>query len=609
MIVEPTPTNPRSPMRRALRLVGIVLPVVLFAGFLGAGLLGPKPEPVAPDASLSPVIADASLVPAVPDPSAAPAAVILPSGPGPGFPTVAAGLNVLSVPEAQTALATGQGHPLAVAGYLDGLRTADACPASAGDTRGLLSPLCERRVRLVVASAGATNPGAHLHVRMPPGVRLPAAFEDATPDAPMQVVIVGRGEVPGAPCWVAARGCGEQMTADLVAWADGGPFNPGPVFDAGLEVPPPAIGYRHLHEALSLVAGPSGTILISAVVRPATVAAIDPDAGAALAAKREPEGLVWYVRGLVTDYGPGRYPVGDYPPRIQWALVDETTGDPLATGVLTPLDDTETSPAAVANMRVRSVSATLDAWHAGRGAAVVAVTGYLRAALIADGCSPGTGLPGADCRRRVVLAETAGANDGAGGFGGFGSHIHATVLPGVLLPGDAGGPAAGGGTPRLVAIIGRFGASNAACPGDLLGCEDSFVIERVAWSDGASVALEPGVESGLVAEPADPMVADTSETAGTALGPATELLNVLLVRPAGLSLVDPMAAVALDAKGFTEAAWYVRGVDVPHQPLPDPPYGRLAPVIRWAVVSVRGNVVVSGEVTGPPALMQANLTN
>ena len=606
MIVEPTPTNPRSPVLRALRLAGIVLPVVLFAGVLGAGLLGPKPEPIAPDASPSPVIADASLLPAVPDPSAAPAAVIPPSGPGPGFPTVAAGLNVLSVPEAQKALATGDGHPLAVAGYLDGLRTADDCLAAASDTRGLLSPLCERRARLVVASAGVANPAAHLHVRIPPGVRLPAAFEDATPDAPMQVVIVGRGEVPGAPCWVATRGCGEQMTADLVAWADGGPFDPGPVFDAGLEVPPPEIAYRHLDEARSLVIGPSGTILISAVVRPATVAAIDPDAGAALAARREPEGLVWYVRGLETAYGPGRYPVGDYPPRILWALLDETTGDPLAIGVLTPLDDTATSPAAVANMRVRSVSATLEAWQAGRSAAVVAVVGYLRVALITDGCSPGTGLPGADCPRRVVLAETNGSNAGAGGFGGFGPHIHATVLPGVLLPGDAGGPAAGDGTPQLVAVIGRFGAANAGCTGDLRSCEDPFAIERVAWSGGASVALEPGAESGLVMEPADPMVASTSVTAGTSVRPVTTLLNVVLVRPDGLSNVDPAAAVALAAEGFTEAAWYVRGLDVPYDPLSGPPYGRLAPVIRWAVVSLRGSVIVSGEVPGALPLKQGD---
>jgi hypothetical protein len=344
VIIEPTSTNQRSSVRRALRLAGLMLPIVLFAGVLGAGLLGPKAAPVAPP---GPVTADASLRPVLPGPSAAPTATIPPSGPGPGFPVAAAHLSVLSVPEAQMALAAGEGNPLAVAGYLDSLRTDGDCPAAAGDTRGLLSPLCERRARLVVASADAANPGAHLHVRIPPGVRLPAAFEDARPDEPMRVVIVGRGEGSEVPCAIAQRGCGEQMTADLVAWADGGPFDPGPVFDAGLEVPPPAIAYRHLDEAQSLVVGPSGTILISAVVRPATVAAIDPDAAAALAARPAPEGLVWYVRGLGTAYGPGRYPVGDYPPRILWVLLDETTGDPLATGILTPPNDASASDASV----------------------------------------------------------------------------------------------------------------------------------------------------------------------------------------------------------------------------------------------------------------------
>jgi hypothetical protein len=32
-------------------------------------------------------------------------------------------------------------------------------------------------------------------------------------------------------------------------------------------------------------------------------------------------------------------------------------------------------------------------------------------------------------------------------------------------------------------------------------------------------------------------------------------------------------------------------------------------VIRWAVVSVLGSVIVSGEVRGPPPLKEANLAN
>ena len=48
MIIEPTPTNPRSPLRRGLRVAGLVLPVVLLGAVIGAGLLGPRPEPPPP---------------------------------------------------------------------------------------------------------------------------------------------------------------------------------------------------------------------------------------------------------------------------------------------------------------------------------------------------------------------------------------------------------------------------------------------------------------------------------------------------------------------------------------------------------------------------------
>ena len=201
-----------------------------------------------------------------------------------------------------------------------------------------MSPLCERRARLVVAGADAANPGAHLHLRIPPGVRLPAALEDATPDEPIRVVIVGRGAGPDAPCTGAVRGCGEHMTADLVAWADGDPFDPDPIFDAGLGAVPPKTTSLHLDDARRLVVGPSGTILISAVVLPATVAAIDPEAAMAIAGQPAPRGPLLYVRGMATAYGPGRYPVGDYPPRVLWVLLDETTGELLATGLLTPPD-------------------------------------------------------------------------------------------------------------------------------------------------------------------------------------------------------------------------------------------------------------------------------
>ena len=138
---------------------------------------------------------------------------------------------------------------------------------------------------------------------------------------------------PASDCFRSTGGCAERFTADLVTWASGEAFDPGPIFGAGLEVPPPAIAFRYRDEAEGLVTGWTGTVLVSAVVRPATVAAMDPEAGAVLARIPSPEGLVWYARGLETTYGPARYPPGDYPARVRWVVVDETTGLPLATGI------------------------------------------------------------------------------------------------------------------------------------------------------------------------------------------------------------------------------------------------------------------------------------
>jgi hypothetical protein len=114
MIIEPTPTNPRSPLRRALRVAGLILPVVLLGAVIGLGALGPRPEPPALEASpVASQLADAS---SLPDQTAPPRQT--PAGPLPSFPTVAADLEVLSVPAAQPRLTGATGLPIAVAGYL-----------------------------------------------------------------------------------------------------------------------------------------------------------------------------------------------------------------------------------------------------------------------------------------------------------------------------------------------------------------------------------------------------------------------------------------------------------------------------------------------------------
>jgi hypothetical protein len=330
MIVQPASTNPRGPVRRGLRVLGLAVPVALLVAVIAAGLAGPKVEPPPGGRSPSP---EASVETAAREPRPVPSGIRL--MPPSVFPAVVADLAVWSVPDAQPELAAATGRPLAIAGWLTRIATDPDCSTGEGDTRQLLSPLCERTARLVVADPDTTGAFAHLHVRVPPGVRLPPPFEwpGAQHADPVPVVLVGRAAVPDDDCVGSTRGCRETFIADRVAWAAGEPFDPGTIFDAGLEVPLAKVAYRRRDLAESLAAGASGTVLVSAAVRPRTVSAIDPEAAAALANAPEPEGLVWYVRALQTNYAPGRFPPGDHPARLIWVLVDEMTGAPLATGI------------------------------------------------------------------------------------------------------------------------------------------------------------------------------------------------------------------------------------------------------------------------------------
>ena len=254
-------------------------------------------------------------------------------------------------------------------------------------------------------------------------------------------------------------------------------------------------------------------------------------------------------------------------------------------------------PETVAHLQVTSVTSTLDAWRRGTGERVVAIAGYLRVSGAGPGCDAQPGIPGAACDRRAILAQSGGSGAGTGGVGpgGFGPHIHAVVPPGVIVPGDAGGPLPGIDDFSPVVIIGRFGATDAGCTGDMAGCLDPFVIERVAWATGAGIAFGPLDQAALSVRPRDPVVAGRQDAAIATLGPTTELLRVLLLRPASLMAVDPAAAAAVSSRGITGQVWYVRGLDVHFDPAPSPFSGLRLPRIRWAVVDqASGTIVASG---------------
>ena len=330
MIVQPTPAVPPTPRRRRLRAAALAAPVALLAGAIAVGLGGrwiaALPQAThAPAASLRPqvaAVAPGDLVAPAPTPGPSPAV----------FPTVAADLSVRSIREAQAWLGDITPGPVAVAGWLTDLHPLGTCPAAGGDTRGVLSPLCPRRARLVDGPPGDA-PARQIYLTIPPGTRLPPALEnpDLVPDA-LPVVVVGHtGDFP-PPCVGDPNECRSDLLVERVTWADGAAFDPGPIYDAYLDVAPPSVALRNLDSAETLAIGGYGTILQAALVRPGTVARIDPVAASAMRLQDAPGRLVWYVRGLETGYDPIHALHGEAPPRYSWVALDYASGATLARG-------------------------------------------------------------------------------------------------------------------------------------------------------------------------------------------------------------------------------------------------------------------------------------
>jgi hypothetical protein len=326
MIVEPVPTRPRSALRRAAGWIGMTLPPVLLVGVVAAGILGRPAEGPRGDGDASPgAVASQPAGPEEPDG-------------GPAWPTVAADLAVRSVSNALEI--RGRAAPdrmLAVAGYLGVLTPPAGCPAETDDGLG---PWCERRGMLVelpwvTSGGGVFAPlGVHLHPRFPVGVRLPDTIARTTREAgggPVPVVLVGRFEPDSEFCTRLGPSCEARFLVDQVAWVDGAAFPSRPVFDEGIDASPTDWVLFHQLDAEVAAIGWSGTVLVSALLRPETLEQVDPAAAGALATWT-PAGLVWYVRGLETGYDPTRYPLGQSPPRLRWIVLDDTTGEVIARG-------------------------------------------------------------------------------------------------------------------------------------------------------------------------------------------------------------------------------------------------------------------------------------
>ena len=328
MIVQPTPTGPPATRRRWLRAAALVTPVALLAAAIAAGLAGQWataiPRTTIPPAGSEPPRVAAVVAAATPTP--------VPILPPVNHPTVAADLAVRSIADVQQWLSDVTPGPVAVFGWLTDLHPTGACPAVGGDTRGALGPLCPRRARLVDGSLDG-DASHQIYLTIPPGTRLPPALERPArlPDALPLVVVGHTGALPH-PCVGDPNACRSDLDVERVTWADGSPFDPGPVYDAYLDVAPPDVALRNLDSAETLAIGWYGTILQAALVRPSTVARIDPAAARAMAIADRPGRLVWYVKGLETGYDPIHALHGEAPPRYSWVVLDYASGATLARG-------------------------------------------------------------------------------------------------------------------------------------------------------------------------------------------------------------------------------------------------------------------------------------
>jgi hypothetical protein len=321
MIVQPAPLGSSSRRRRALRTIGLLLPVVLLGVVVGVGLATPAPSPP-PDRTATPtaVVADTTQ-----DRSPAPEGIAVSA---PVFPRDIAGLQVHGVRWTLEARSRGLARGvIAVAGYL-GLVSS---PRDCRGQLGAFGPFCARTGVLGERpwTAGPLTETElqpyHLHPQFPVGVSVPGQIPLATgaagvPSPP--VILIARFDDSRAErCVPEGRHCGQELVVERVAWVDGNVLAVAEAVDPGIDAQTLATTEV---PAFRTMAYP----LLSAYVLPALLERIDPVAATQAGAT----GPVWYLRGLV---GLGE------PDQIEWSVIDLEHSTLLADGSI----DTSRFPA------------------------------------------------------------------------------------------------------------------------------------------------------------------------------------------------------------------------------------------------------------------------
>ena len=309
MIVQPTPTSPRTRRHRARRVAGLVAAPALLAVAVIVGLTGTRHDAgVAQQAGASP---GASGI----------VGRSLPTGPS--IPTQFGDLKSIQPSEDLAGdAALLPADAVAVAGYLG------VDPAQSGcfvHPETPFGPWCDRRGILAVApwtTSGTSQIPSHLRVHIPVGVRLPAAFDNAvlgSPPVQLPVLVVGRRSVRPAACLgYGPVVCDDELEVDRVAWADGVRTGLTPLIDDRLQTerrPDP------FTNALDIADMP----LLGVLVWPEDVWRLDTEAGA-IAMQGAPGPPVWYVRVIDGARSPGTER------RVRWMLLAEQDLRVLASG-------------------------------------------------------------------------------------------------------------------------------------------------------------------------------------------------------------------------------------------------------------------------------------
>ncbi len=322
MIVEPVPTNPRSPVRRVIRVVGMAAPAALLVAVVTAGVLGPRAEPAPTSRPPAPATVDTAPPATAPAPTSTPAPWLAVDAPPASF----TGLRPKPIQDVVAAHAASVTQGLVA---LDGwLSIAEARPQCDPLPQGALGPWCRRAGMLVAEpwtgeSANSRPLAPHVRVTIPLGVMLPGAVRAGSDSAPLRVLLLGRFEREGAPCDSAGWGaCESGFIVDRIAYSAGDRVGLTTLIAPGLD-------RERRANPLERIAAPD-IPLLAVYARPAIIVAVDP-ATASLTSRPAPGTspragpAAWYVRWYsATSH------------EVRWRLLDGATLAPLGEGVVGP---------------------------------------------------------------------------------------------------------------------------------------------------------------------------------------------------------------------------------------------------------------------------------